>query len=709
MIRLIWYEWKKLWKNASVLKIFFFFLVLSSVIFWGVLKESESWNPEYVQIHNEIDQLNQQERDDWLRASQEKEMDWDKQKALSYISKESAALANYETYRESIQTQYEESRKISIFSDSNGSYMKKIADTYENLQIKAPMELQPYMGMQKLLDFYAGDFITIVLLIYFVCVVFIQEEKSGKTPFALTMVKGKKQLFFAKSLTICGGVIIFTCLTFAINVILAIVMFGGISISAAAQSISSLYAVPYAWTIGRYLCVLLILKVIAVILLAIIASALAKYSGSEVVTVAGIVGITGFSIWVFDTFQGNGIVGIVRLWNIWAVLRGNPIISTYELIQVGELLIEAVWGVVFLLILTLALGVFAGKTKYRERKQKSRRWREQKFVPHTIFHYEMKKLWIYQGGIWLFLVCILLQGMTVWQHKNYIGTDEYYYQTYIDRFGMEITDETEGLISREDERLNEIEQKLYQETDAQVSDNLRQQLECRGGFEKYKERVFGLQEKGKTEFLMKDTQYSLLFDFTEVSRMMVILICVSFAFLIPAVFHKEKETRMEILQKTSFHGGKELWDAKIVANLIYVVLLVLLFNGFTFLYSIKHFSLNLRAPINCLLQYWSSSIECSVLVFYLAGILIQCVVAATMMILISACAKKVKNQYVLTGIVLGGCIIPTLLSVELPQHWLRFIHHSLFVFTYDNAILQIVFWSVAVLGAVIVMRKERRV
>lgn len=690
-------------------KSFFFFLLLSSVVFWGTLKESKEWNAKYLEIHARIDNLEVQEREKWLSDAQKDEMDWENQKALSYINEESAALANYDTYRESIQTQYEKSQGISIFSDSNDNYMKKIADTYMDLQVEAPMKLQPYMGIQKFLDFYAGDLIGVVFLIYLVCVVYLQEEKSGKTPFALTMVKGKKQLFFAKLLTICGGFTIYTALIFFINLFLEITIFGRISFDAAIQSIPSLYAVPYAWTIGRYLGVLLLVKIIAIAMLSVIAAALAKYSGSESFTIIGIIGIIGFGIWANDAFTGNSLAGGLRLWNIWAILRGNPIIRTYEVIKVGDFLIEAVWGVIVLAVLIVTLGVFTGNSKYRERKQRKRRHTEKKFVPHTMFYYEMKKLWIYQGAVWLFLVCVLLQGITVLQHRDYIGTDEYYYQSYIDRFGEGITDETEGLISKEEERLQEIEEKLAVETDALVMDSLVRQLECRGGLEKYKGRVCGLQEEAKEEILLKDAQYDLLFDFTEVSRIMVILLCVSLAFLIPPAFQKEKETRMEILQRTSFRGGKELWNAKIASILIYVVFLVLIFTGLVFLHSTKSYALNLTAPVNCLEQYWKSSLECSVILFYLAGVLIQAVMAAAVAILLSACAKCVKNQYVLTGMILGGSIIPTLLSAELPQKWLRLVHHSFFVFTSENSIFQIGIWIAAVLGAIVVMRKESRV
>ena len=77
----------------------------------------------------------------------------------------------------------------------------------------------------------------------------------------------------------------------------------------------------------------------------------------------------------------------------------------------------------------------------------------------------MKKLWIYQGGIILFAACMCIQAMTVYRYKTYVGTDEFYYQKYIDEFGNRITAETDEKIAAEKMRLEHLEGELYQTED----------------------------------------------------------------------------------------------------------------------------------------------------------------------------------------------------------------------------------------------------
>lgn len=361
-------------------------------------------------------------------------------------------------------------------------------------------------------------------------------------------------------------------------------------------------------------------------------------------------------------------------------MRGRGILASYSLIRLGNLLIEAVWGVCILVILTFALAFFTGKSRVRERR-KSPRKRERSQMPHSIFYYEMKKMWIHQGGLVLFIVCILIQGVVVWQHRDYLGIDEYYYQRYIDRFGERITERTDDNITEEEERLRELEMQLAEETDSVRASALVMQLECRGGFMKYADRVEAIRNDGKEEILLKDVQYSILFQNTEVSRMMLILLCSSFAFLIPGMYYQEKETRVQILQKTSLKGSKELWNAKVRTISCYIILLVVIFAGLSFGKANTEHALRLGAPVNVLSQYWNSSMKMPIVVFFAVGILVQCIVAVITAIFLLRCAKKVKNSYIMMGIILGGSVIPTLLSPHLPMRWLGWMHDFFYVFT----------------------------
>lgn len=708
-MRLVWYEWKKLWKNASILKIALIFFTMSGILFWGELNQEKEWISEYLELYDVLAEKEKEDASAWLaqRKDAQEEESHGQWKAFEQIEREVEALNGYESYRASIQRQYQENQEISIFSESNssqGSYRKKIADTYEKLQIKAPMMLQPYLGLERLLDFYAGDVLAVIFLIYLSGVLFLQEEKTGKSDFAVTMLYGNTHLFLAKTLVVFLSLAAYLLFSFFLNFILETALLCPISFSAAIQSVPGYYAVPYAWSIGAYLFVCAALKILAAAILAAVAVAAAKRFGSGILTAVFASGILGFGIWRQDLY-GSGLKDAARIWNVWSLLRGKPLIGGYERIRFGGWSIETTWGLLPAIALAVSLILFAKSGGQRERRKKIKRSSGRKKRPRTIFYYEMKKMWIHQKGILFFAVCMILYGMTVWRHHDFLGTEEYYYQQYIDRFGDRITEQTGNYIAEEEAYFEQLEKALAGEENMYRAGVLQKQLERRMGLEKYINRMELLKRGGKEEILLKDAQYNLLFGFTETSRMMVLLLCASFAFLIPAVFQKEKETGVEILQKVTVCGGKKLWNAKTASLLIYAVPLILAFQMISFGWTAAKYDVKLFAPVDCLTAYWNTGMKLPVAAFFILGILLQCISASAVLFLLSACAKRVKNQYLMTGIVLGGTVAPTLLSPFLSVWWLRVFHDFFFVFTYQSRWMLAGFILIAAAAAAVV-RKE---
>lgn len=138
---------------------------------------------------------------------------------------------------------------------------------------------------------------------------------------------------------------------------------------------------------------------------------------------------------------------------------------------------------------------------------------------------------------------------------------------------------------------------------------------------------------------------------------------------------------MEILQQTNLHGGRKLWNAKIGTIFIYVIPLILVFEGFNYSKIRKTFFLEWQAPAECLPLYWDSNIKTSVFFTFINGVLLQCVVAVVVVILLSACAKRIHNQYAMTGVLLGGLVVPTILFPYSTVKWLRLTHDFFYVFT----------------------------
>lgn len=591
MLKLILYEWKKLWKNASVLKILLLFWVLSGVIFQGELNQDKEAHQTYLEFHKATDNMTEKEAENWLLEQQEKgNTGYGEYKALLYLEDEISAIKDYDTYRESIQNRYQQSQNISVFAkdEKENQYMERIAKKYKELAVEAPMKRQPYQGLLKVLDFYVQYILAIVLLIYLVSVVFIQEQRNGKADFARTMLKGKNPLFCAKACTVYGTLLIYLFGTFFIHLALAFGTYGMISMDAAIQSVPGFYAVPYAWSIGMYIIAYGAMQGLAAFLLTAIAVFLARWSVSEVKTAFGIMLVMGWSLFCQNTMTGEGFEAVFRIWNIWGAFTGKSIIGNYEILRFGNILV------------------------------------------------------------------------------------------------------------------------LSQTEDFVKSYKLTQDLECVGGFQKYVERTENLLAENKKPILLKDKQYELLFGNTEVSQMMVILLCVSFAFLIPSVYQKEKETGMEVLQNTFRFGRGKLWRLKIETILLYCIPFVLFSGAMVFMKEKKTYDLEWMSPIGCLSQYWEQDTSIPVWTVFVAGIILQCIVTAVVVIFLSACAKRVRNQHMLTGMILGVLAVPVILSSYVPVRALNWAHHLFFVFTADLKIVVVICF---ILGTVVFLmtRRERKI
>ena len=709
MLKLILYEWKKLWKNASVLKIVLLFFLLSAVVFQGQLNQDKEAHHTYLKFHKDTDDMTENEAVNWLQEEKKNEnTGFGEYKALSYMEDEISAIDDYDSYRESIQSRYRQNQSISVFAKDveQNQYMERIAQKYESLKINAPMKRQPYQGFLKIVDFYVQYILAIVLLIYLVSVVFIQEQKNGKADFSRTMFRGEKPLFIAKVCTVYGTLLIYLIGTFLINMALACRTYGFISMDAAIQSVPGFYSVPYAWNIGTYMIASLALQGLAAFFITSIAIFLARFSVSEVKTAAGLAIVMLWSILTQNMMSGDGVEAAFRIWNVWGIFTGKSIIKNYEILKFGNILIEQSLGIVICIAIAIFLLLMSGKHHLKEKKYYRKGKRKRKRHPHGLFYYEMKKIWIYQGAIFLFLACMSIQIIAICQYKTYIGTDEFYYQKYIDKFGNRITEETDDRIALEKMRLENLEKELNQTNDSVKSYKLTKELECVGGFQKYMERIENLREDRKNPIVLKDRQYELLFENTSVSRMLVILLCVSFAFLIPPTYQKEKETGMEVLQDTSWSGNKKLWRLKMEAVLLYCIPFVI-FNGILIFMKEKNtYALEWMAPTGCLSQYWENSMKIPIHTTFTIGIIMQCIVVAVIVAFLSACAKRVRSQHMLTGIILGIMVVPVMLSSYVPVTALSWIHHLFFLFTANLKIVATVCIAL-VMVTYLMIRKEK--
>lgn len=149
-----------------------------------------------------------------------------------------------------------------------------------------------------------------------------------------------------------------------------------------------------------------------------------------------------------------------------------------------------------------------------------------------------------------------------------------------------------------------------------------------------------------------------------------------------------------------------MWCSKIGGLLFYIISLILTGAVFSCFKAMSLYDFVPEAPLNCLELYWETPVVVSIRTAYWCGVAVQCITAAAVVVLLSACAKKAKNRYAMTGMILSGSVIPVILSETVALRGLNWIHDLLFVFTNKNIFLWMIS-AVCVLSALGIMRKER--
>ena len=112
----------------------------------------------------------------------------------------------------------------------------------------------------------------------------------------------------------------------------------------------------------------------------------------------------------------------------------------------------------------------------------------------------------------------MIQIFILSQYNDYFGTDEYYYQNYIDQFGDRIDDQTDEKLQNEEQRIAALYTELETTENSVTAYKLQQELECEGGFQRYADRVRELREDGRSPPSPEGcTIYTFIYQYTLVA------------------------------------------------------------------------------------------------------------------------------------------------------------------------------------------------
>lgn len=655
-------EFYKVWGKKSILGLLILLGILNVVaMFYVESQKGKLYEPqEYRALYEELLSYDREDVEDVLWDRLEEYAGNFKEEALTKaVLSEVQAATSYNSFLEETAKSAESIGQVSIFSKTD-SYTfrsnRKTAEAYRDMSGVEP-EIGPFQGIEVWGGFMGTDVIALVLLIYVVFILVVKEKETGQLSLAFTTKNGR---------TMHGAVKLGVCFISAVGVVIFLwgtgllatgTVYGWGESRSAIQSVYAFRTCTLKISVGSFILLFLLLKIIALFLVMLLVYGLAcvfrSYVWLYIVTVLGL----GSEFVMFYGIPENGHLFFLKQINLMAFLGIDRILGTYFNFN---FLGQPVWYLpvygAFLLVGIACLFVFCaiqyGKQRSMPEQKKSRfvLWKRMPEKSVYLLPHEGYKTLFVGKVLWILLAVAIFQCVTYKPMGEYFESqDDIYYKRYMT--------ELEGMCSEEQETWLRQERERYDESF--LTGNLYQP-ESYVAFCRVEEQAAYLKEE-QGAFLY-DTGYRLLTNDKMASGKVVSLAVIANLILIVCVtgiYSNEYQSGMIALVRSSARGRKETFFVKaLIGLLIALVIWSLVFLPFIYNVLSAYGTSGLEFPA-CSMKHLSGielSIKWYLILFY--GVLYLLLVLESFAIM---GLSKVMKSNSLTALASVGIFVMPLL------------------------------------------------
>ena len=242
MIKLIYFEFKKLFKNSFIWSMLLLFSVLNLISvhyqqyrkYEDPIYYSQMYETKLNELKNATDFYNAIETE--LDSAQDETVNV----ILNQIYEEKESIDSYSDKIESIIIQSESMSGISIFNDNKGSLSNiiKTANDYKKIQ-NIELSFNNHLGLQSFFDIDYTELFILILLIKSLAVLIVNENNNGMNTLIKTTIFGEKETLIAKIVVIFIITILFNLLFYGVNLIYINSVFGLENLNDSIQSCKS--------------------------------------------------------------------------------------------------------------------------------------------------------------------------------------------------------------------------------------------------------------------------------------------------------------------------------------------------------------------------------------------------------------------------------------------------------------------------------------
>ncbi|MCM1082396.1 MAG: hypothetical protein NC393_06550 [Clostridium sp.] len=376
---------------------------------------------------------------------------------------EYVSVQEYNLYVQEVMDNADESSQVSIFQDEfSKNNFKKTKGDYSKFKEVVPQFTGSY-GLERAINFFATDIIVFVVIIITVNALVMQDKKSGVLNLLKATRYGDGRLIFTKALAAFLYVGLFGIVVYAVNIVMAVGLYGEISFDAPVQSMLGYAKTAIGQSIGSFVVSAGVHKIFTYGVLTALAVLFAILSSNEVImyVLFGILCAVEFSTYVSGKLFHNmflkriTIINMLDLDGFYQYYNYNILNKPISAIFVDILL----FAVLIIAVLYICTYVFVRKeTEYRNVAKYRGKWKKGKIYGLTTLD-GYKFLFGYKV-IFVLIAILVLQFVTYKDKHARWYENELYYRSYMKQIEGEVTDVKVEFINSEVLRMQELHEKL---------------------------------------------------------------------------------------------------------------------------------------------------------------------------------------------------------------------------------------------------------
>lgn len=509
------------------------------------------------------------------------------------LLQEVRTVRGYPEFLAEVQTGAQQLGSISVFqqNDWNRRENELTCAAYAGLQ-GTQITYAPQKGIVQALNFKMSDVFLVFGVLLFAFWSVRAEIESGMLRYVRSFSEGRTRTALAKLTALWGAAGSMTLLLYGTNLLWCAAAYGLGPLDRSIQSLPAFLRCPYPLTVGQYIGVFFLAKWAAACVMGCCVLAICTAAGKSWAAGAFSLLFAGICALLYGKIPGAGN------WNFFKYATPVSLLQTNELVGGWQCLHWLGRPVARHAAALCAAGVFfgLGTAVYflcfqrrgflpSERRTLSLRRRQITCWKHrSLLRMELFKTFVLQGAGVFVTLLLLVQLQSVAKQENYLHPEELYYRQDMTR----LSGRWDAARYAEWEKiLDELEPLSHPETLTEAQGGA---LETR--FRVLKERVYPQllhtieqQKNGEQTQLVYASGYEQLFDLDgSVSRLQMTLWAGALAALcFSSVFAAERSSRMDLLLASMLHGKETLVRTKLrIAAVTAAVIAALLYlPGFT--------------------------------------------------------------------------------------------------------------------------------